>query len=194
MTDEIEKPDGQESKPDDTKETNTEVVPKTFSEDYVKELRAENAKWRVELRELQASEAKRTEDEKESETKRLEKQEEWQKLAEARQVELDNAKAAIETQNEQIKQSTIRNAIITEAAKQNSASPEDVYQLIDKSQITIDENGNVTGYEETVKALLEAKPYLVSTKSPNGVPRTPKPQGKSELTDTERRVRAARTF
>lgn len=52
------------------------------------------------------------------------------------------------------------NKIITEASKIGVVDIEAVLRLVDRSSITIDDNGNVNGAAEAVQALLSTKAYL----------------------------------
>ena len=52
------------------------------------------------------------------------------------------------------------NRIITEASKVGVVDIEAVLKLVDRANIAIDDNGNVTGAVEAVQALLTAKPFL----------------------------------
>ncbi len=61
----------------------------------------------------------------------------------------------------------IDNALQLAALKAGVVDPEAVLKLVDRSKVKLDEAGNVTGVDETVKALIEAKPYLVN-KNSNG--------------------------
>jgi alanyl-tRNA synthetase len=84
----------------------------------------------------------------EAERAALEQNGEWQKLAEA-------AKSEVET----IKQSTIAAEIKAFAAKAGAVDINDVAALADKAAVKI-EGGVVSGAEEAVQALVEAKPHL----------------------------------
>ncbi|MCP5016129.1 MAG: hypothetical protein GY938_12790 [Ketobacter sp.] len=196
MTDNDKQTEGQEpttgQEPTGTPETTEQ--PKTFSADYVAELRQEAAKYRTRAKELESLKQKQTDADKAAELERLEKQNEWQKLAEARQAEIDTVKALVAERDKMIQDNAIKSAIIAEAAKQSAVSGDAVYRLLDMSQVDIDDAGNVTGVETAVTTLLKDSPYLVATKSPNGVPKTPVPQGKGDISDAERRQRSARTF
>jgi hypothetical protein len=63
-----------------------------------------------------------------------------------------------------VTESTKRNAVIAAAAAAKAADPNDVFALLpqaDKDALTIGDDGQVTGAEDAVKRLLEAKPHLV---------------------------------
>lgn len=54
----------------------------------------------------------------------------------------------------------IEGRVSTAAVNAGAADIETVLKLIDRSKLTLNEDGTVTGVEEAVKALLEAKPFL----------------------------------
>ena len=92
----------------ETVNDNTQPTPaqdsddKTFSAEYVQELRQENAKWRTKLRELEQAETQRQE-------QKLVEKEEWKTLAETRAQELEKLQAQIREQNIQsLKMETIQ--------------------------------------------------------------------------------------
>lgn len=87
----------------------------------------------------------------EAEKKALEEQGEWQKLAE-------NARSEVET----LRNSTITSEIKAYAAKLGAVDLEDVAKLADRATVKF-ENGVVTGAEDVVKALAEAKPHLFNS-------------------------------
>lgn len=88
-------------------------------------------------------------------------------------------------------QATVRRAaIVTEAAKAGATDPDDVHALLSarefsvteddkKLEVTISDDGTVTGAEEVVSAFLKAKPNLVGNTTPpppgDGGARTPIP-------------------
>lgn len=82
-----------------------------------------------------------------------------QKLQEqltALQQQTDKAKA-------DRRDAVLRSAIVAAAAKAGMADPADAYSLLDKSKIEIKDDDTVTGIEEAIKALAEAKPYLLKS-------------------------------
>lgn len=89
----------------------------------------------------------------EAEEKRLAEQKKFEELANKRAQERDTATAKLQTAIQD-------NRILTEATKIGVVDVEAVLKLIDRSSITIDENGNVSGITEAVSALVTAKPYL----------------------------------
>lgn len=57
----------------------------------------------------------------------------------------------------------IRAALLQAATAAGAVDPDAVVQLADRSEVTIDDTGAVTGADTAVKALLDTKPYLVKT-------------------------------
>jgi hypothetical protein len=89
-----------------------------------------------------------------SETERLKAEKE---AADKKAQELEaTTKQAQEAANKRVIDAEIRS--IARTLNANDAS--DVLSFVDKSQISIDDEGNVKGAEEAVKAVKETKPYL----------------------------------
>lgn len=105
------------------------------------------------LEELEKAEEERRKAEmSEAERLKVEKEE-----AEKRAAELaEQAKKAEEAAKQRIINTEIRSV----ARALNANDPNDVLALLDKSNIEIDEDGNVKGVEEAVKALKESKPWM----------------------------------
>lgn len=93
-----------------------------------------------------------------SETEKLQKSNE---AAEAR------AKAA----EEKLDLANRRNAVFAAAQRAGAVDPDAVFALLDQSAVKVGNDGQLTGVEEAVKALLDDKKYLV------GTPPTPTPGG-----------------
>jgi hypothetical protein len=89
-----------------------------------------------------------------SEADRLkaEKEEAAKKAEEA----TEKAKKAQESANQRIMNTEIKSI----ARSLNANDPSDVLALLDKANLEIDEEGNVKGVEEAVRALKEAKPWM----------------------------------
>lgn len=73
------------------------------------------------------------------------------------------AQAALAQANQRL----VSAAVIAEAARLGFADPSDAVAFVDKAQVVIGDDGNVTGAAEAVKALVEAKPHLVNKPSGN---------------------------
>lgn len=90
---------------------------------------------------------------KEAEDKKLTEEKKFEELSAKRQQELESANTTIRTLK-------IQAAVERIAAKAGAVDTEAVYKLLDQSSIVVDDKGQVTGVEEAIKALLEAKPFL----------------------------------
>lgn len=110
----------------------------------------ELAQSKKELDDLKAKLAK-DEDEK------LAKNQEYQKLLEKRDAELTEARTKASELQLQV-------AIEREAVKAGVTDTEAAIKLIDRSKVQVDKEGNITGIADAVKALVEARPYLVTGK------------------------------
>lgn len=91
-------------------------------------------------------------------------------LEAANKSELDKAKdeavsanAARDAALEAAKQMKLESVVMTEAAKQKAVDPAAVFALLPKDKVTVGDDGQVTGVEEAIKALLDEKKYLVGT-------------------------------
>lgn len=122
---------------------------KSLGYDSPDELKAQLAK----LSELEKAEEERKKAEM-SEAERLaaEKEEAAKKAEEAEQ----RAQQAQESANQRIINTEIRSI----ARSLNANDPNDVLALLDKSKIELDDEGNVKGVEEAVKAFKDSKPWL----------------------------------
>jgi len=65
---------------------------------------------------------------------------------------------------ESVKQERIRNAFISAATTAKIAYIDDAWALADKAGISVGDDGNVTGVDDVIKALVESKPFLVELK------------------------------
>lgn len=124
----------------------------SFPDEYVRELRREAKKYRLELQKLRKdyeSAVKRADRSKMEETERLK--------AEKAEAE-EKAKLMKDRADNMLKQS----AIVSVASKMGFRDPQDAVAMIELSNIDIDEEGNidVDEAEEMVKQVLEEKPYL----------------------------------
>lgn len=82
----------------------------------------------------------------------------------------------------------IKSAVVSAASKAGFVDPSDAYALVDMADITIDDDGQVTGAEEAVTLLKEQKPHLCKRAAPQV--RTPNPDRESSVaqrTDDQRR-------
>lgn len=108
---------------------------------------------KAKLAELERAEEERRKAEMtESERLKAEKEEAEKKAQEA----AEQAKKAQESAQQRIINTEIRSV----ARVLNANDPNDVLALIDKSGIEVDDDGNVKGVDEAVKALKAAKPWM----------------------------------
>jgi hypothetical protein len=84
--------------------------------------------------------------------------EQAQAKAQAAEAERD---AALQRANDRL----IMAALTAEAAKQGFADPADAFTLADLAEVSITDDGAVTGVPEAVKALVQAKPYLIGRRT-----------------------------
>lgn len=109
---------------------------------------------RAKLKALEDAEAKRAEANLSEQEKAIKRAE----AAEARAQEL-------ETRHREI---TVRSAVQAAATQAGIIDPDAAYKLIDTGKITLDDSGNVNGVTEAVKALVDAKPYLIGQSGGSG--------------------------
>lgn len=117
----------------------------------------------------------------EMEETKLEEQEKFKTLAEKR-------KEKVETLSTELKDTKIRYNIERVASQKGASDPSDVYNLLDKSNIELSEDGEVTGVEDAVDDLLENKPYLTGegdTAKSIGAGSSPTKDDKSETYSLE---------
>lgn len=86
---------------------------------------------------------------------KLKEEKKWQELAEKKEKEVEEMKSKITL-------SSKTQSVITEAIKLGIKDTDAAVKLIDLESITLDNDGHVTNAAEVVKALAEAKPYLVT--------------------------------
>jgi hypothetical protein len=110
--------------------------------DALKAANSESASRRKKLEEYEKAEQERKDAEL-SETDRLNK-----KLAEAEAAK----QQALSTANERL----IRAAFVAQAALAGAEFPNDAFLLAERAGVTIDDDGNVTGVAEAVKAIVES--------------------------------------
>ncbi len=139
--------------------------PKTFTQDDVDRIIAERL-----------SRAKATAPADYDEVKK--KAAEWDKVQEGQKSELQKAQDKLAEAEQARKAAEDRalaairkSAVVAAATKAGAVDPDAVLALLPMDKVTVADDGLVTGVEEAVKVLLEAKPYLV------GKPSTPTPGG-----------------
>lgn len=97
-------------------------------------------------------------------------------------ADLEAAQQTATTATERAQNALINAAVIAEAAKAGAINPQAVAKLLDKTSLTVGDDGQVEGAAEAVTALLEAEQYLVGPSTPNpgpggGGPRNTPPAG-----------------
>ena len=100
------------------------------------------------------------------------------------------------------REALVKSAVIAEASKQGAVDPDDVFALIDRSELDIDfEKLSVSGVDQAVKNLLEKKPHLKGGKpsQPAGAqPPSSDPDGdqldREKLTDMVKRAKKGDDF
>ena len=123
---------------------------KPFNAEMAKEL---IVKLRQENRELKPKAQKLTEYEKADKIRSEAELSEMDKLN-RRLAEAETARQqALTTANDRL----IKAAFVAEAAKHGVEYPEDAFLLADKSNVAVDDSGNVMGVAETVKTLVDGK-------------------------------------
>lgn len=136
----------------------------------LKRVRREAAKYRTDLRQLQAQaeEAQRAQ------------------LPEVDRLKADLAAAQRQlTEREaQVAEQRLRSAVLTAAARQGFVDPEDAFRMLDREALALGENGAVDGIEEHLVALRKAKPYLVRSAAAPALQPT-NPAGQRSLTKAD---------
>ena len=138
-------------------ETTGTTVAMTEGQPTVEELNAELARARDALKAANReaeTRRKKLDEYEQAETKRREAElSETDKLAKRVQEAEQARDQALRTANERL----IRATFVAEAAQHGAEHPADAYLLADRSNVTVDESGNVTGVTEAVKALVDGK-------------------------------------
>ncbi len=145
-------------------------IPKTFDESYVKDLRAEAAKYRKDsrdtrarLQELEAAQAA-------AETAELETQGQWQTLAKQNAAKT----AELEAQLEAALQTERRNTLaVTVAAQLGAIDPTDANFQAAVNAISIAADDAEAKIQQALEALKTSRPYLFGTGKPNLAPFNP---------------------
>jgi len=121
-----------------------------------------------------------------------------QELEDAQKSELDKTNeqlALLQATNAELLQKqqdlVLRNAITSEAGKLDFADPQDAWQLLDLSAVSINDDGEAEGVANALKTLVEAKPYLVRQQQRTGMSATALQRGgaTTEETDEQKRNR-----
>lgn len=107
---------------------------------------------------------------RDAEAKALAEQGKFKELA-------DKNAAEAQQLRDQLKQSNLNQAIQAQAAKLGIVDVEAASILLDKTKVTVNEDGSIQGVEDALNALVEAKPYLKGQpqQQPVGAPSNPNP-------------------
>jgi hypothetical protein len=92
---------------------------------------------------------------------------------------------------ERAQKAILRSAVVSAATRAGAVDPDAVLALMDHSSVTVGDDDSVQGVDEAVRAVLDAKPYLVakpSTPAPGAADGGP--QGKSASTYTREQIDA----
>jgi len=106
---------------------------------------------------------------------------ETEKLTKAAALADERARAA----EEKATNALMRAAIVSAAQRAGAVDPDAVLALVDRSTVKVGDDGQVTGVDEAVKALLDTKQYLVGkapTPTPGGADAGPRGSGPSGIT------------
>ena len=120
------------------------------------ELKAELEGARAQLKKVNAESAERRKllEQYEAEKAKLEQQ--GLSEAEKLKAELAAIKAEHDAIQAALREQQIKSAVMAEAAKLGFANPDDAVRLVDLASVEIDDNGKVSGFEKSLKALVES--------------------------------------
>ncbi len=169
--------DGEEKPADEKKDETTEDENKTFSQ-----------------KELDAIIAKRLDRERKTWEEKVESEKKKAAMTEAERLkaERDEAQAKADKAIASANQKLIKSEVIAQATKLNIVDPEAAYTLMDKTNVSIDEEDNVLGVDSSLKSLIETKKYLIgSTKAQKTGDNTGEQKGNTGATFNDLIRRAA---
>lgn len=120
-----------------------------------------------------------------------EKAEEERKKAEMTELEkaqkaAEDAEAKAAEAEKQRADALITAAVKVAAIQANLQNPDDATRLIDYSQIKVDDNGDVTGVDEAIGALVKDKSYLVKAADKPNIDATKAGKQKEKEPDEDR--------
>jgi hypothetical protein len=135
---------------------------KGFSEEYVKELRNESAKYRTERNDLQKSLEGNLS--KLSELEEKVKEFERAKLSEQERskLEFEETKTQNQTLQDQMKAVRLEAAVAKNTVKYELADADATLQLLDKSKVEYGDDGRPSNIDAVLEATLEKYPFLKS--------------------------------
>jgi len=147
----------------------------------LKVVNAESAGRRKKLEEIEAAEAKR-------------KQAELSELDQLKAKLAEQEKARLVAEGK-ASEALIRHAVEMAAATMKFHNPEIAYHLLDMAEVSIGEDGQVTGVEDALKKLVKSDPYLVGNgtaaapETDAGKRGTGKPDAKAREEEIRKRYR-----
>lgn len=135
---------------EEQKEEKNQEPPKTYNQDEInkiieKRLSRERKAWKKQVEDDKVKAQMTTEEKLKAEKAEAE----------------TKANEAIVKANQRL----VKSEILNKAGSLGVIDTDAVYRLLDKDDIDIDDDGNITGVEEAVKALITAKPYLIKKTS-----------------------------
>lgn len=146
-------------------------------------------KLRRENRDLKPKAQKATELEQAEQKRREEAMSETDKLTKRLQEAEQAKETALRSANDRL----IRAAFIAEAAAAGVEFPADAFALADRTNVSVDDSGNVSGVTEAVKALVDAKRLPLRNRTVAGLDSgAGNGQGQRQVTLTEQELAIAR--
>ena len=161
-------------------------VQDTFPREYVEQLRAENARWRTELRDLE-QQVKSLVGQVAPEAKPVKADDALHLLGER----LDSLATSLKEFDQRASRQSMYHALREESIRSGAIDIDAALKLIDPSGVTVDPDGAVRGASEAVAKLVEAKPYLFNRNQPppNAGPTAPAQGPHDDIAAIQRRVR-----
>jgi hypothetical protein len=150
---------------------------KTYDEKYVKQLRAEAAKYRSEKKEIESSLSQKQSEFQNNLLKALGLEPDPNKNYEK---QLSEARLKAQEAENRANEKLMRAKIETESSKLGIIDPELAYLAMDKSGVKVKDDGSVDGVKEALEALLKTKPHLKGQIKPIGGPSNPGTQSVKE--------------
>lgn len=177
-----------------TKEDKTDE--KTFTQTELDEIIAKRIeRERKKYEGFEDMKNKLTEYEKQIEEKRLaelSEKERAEEIAKKAEEEKQSLAHQLETLQKQIQQEKITNEFIKLATTHNIAYIDDALKLADFSGVKVNEEGNVEGVKEAIKALVENKPFLLKqAKEPKQIGKGSQTKSKGDKTAEQLLTEAA---
>lgn len=166
------------------------------AESAIKELRQENAKWRLQVRTLEddnatvKAEKDKVTGEKDSLAQSIAKMQTDHETATKKLT--DDHTAALEESKNSVKEQVKLSKLEALAVKEGLVDP-DGLKLLDFSKVELQEDGTLKGAEDVLKAAKEAKPYLFGEKRNSTTTTTTTPK-KGDETPVDVRTLSAEEY